>query len=406
MIARMVAVMVCIVVLSACGRQTPPPPPPEDLRVAWTQDGDLYVWSSSDGITSDGITSAGGGTAPGAVSRVILSPDAGRVAFTRAGAHPGESLWVAGIDGTGVRAFDVPPYLRQVAWIDSETLLLNTFTLDASGDIPRGDLYMADSVSGMVTQLDPGGHFSVSPDGTAFVVIDPGAYGERPGRILARHPNGTWVALMDFPAVSTGAHYAFYPEIHWHDETTLYLALPDPDAVYHDLDAAMIPPVALWRLTLDGAHEQVGSVNTSYFGLPQWSFDTAAMAYLTRQQDPNLFTLWTANHDGTGAAIYLSQTVPGDVPVPVWLKDRRAFLYLHENAYWVGTPGEPPQKWLDGGEMLLTLTLKMVDSAVVFLAVRPDGSDLRYALLDDSGGHSTRIASGAALGDFDVAKIR
>jgi hypothetical protein len=394
--------LLCVLLLTGCDSGGESTPAPEDhLLIVWAEGGTLSTWRTED---DQPTTIAGDG-----VRRVFLSPDGQQIAFTRGEEEQDDSLWLIGVDGSdggNPRQIEAEPFIRQVAWIDSRTLAFNTLTVDTLGEVPRDDLYFVDTSTDAVTAIEPGGQISVSPGGDYLLLIDPGSYQEQPGRIQAITPTNDAepVTPMEFPAIATGSHYRFYPAVHWLDATHARVALPDPDAVYHEFDA-QTPPVTLWQIAVDGASEQIGTVSASYFGLPQWSADGAAMVYLQRGEDPNLFGVWLAEGDGSDPTLVHAQETPGDLPLPVWIGDSDRFLYIDDNAYWIGHPGESPQRWLDGGEMLLTQSFKIAGSTLVFVALRAASIELRYANLQDDSGKSRLIASNTGTPHFDVIAV-
>lgn len=388
--------MLICVLLAGCDSDGESAPAPEDNSlIVWAEGGSLHTWHTGDERPT---TLAGDG-----VRRVFLAPDGQQIAFTRGAEEQDDSLWSTGVDGRNERQIDAQPFLRQVAWIDSQTLAFNTLTVDTLGEVPRDDLHIVNSATGEVTAIEPGGQFSVSPGGDHLSLIDPGSYQDQPGRIQAITPTNDAepATLMEFPAIATGSHYRFYPAVHWLDASNARVALPDPDAVYHEFDEPT-PPVTLWQISVEGTSEQIGSVSASYFGLPQWSADGAAMVYLQRGADPNLFSVWVAEGDGSDPTLVHAQETPGDLPLPVWIGDSDRFLYIDDNAYWIGQPGESPQRWLDGGEMLLTQSFKIAGSTLVFVALRAESIELRYANLQNDSGESTLIASSTGSPYFAV----
>ena len=386
-----------VLVCAACDSQSPPATttPTETWVVAWVQDGDLQIRRPGEAIhalTEDDIM------------RVVIAPGGEQIAFTRSDSVGENSLWVIGANGEGETQLDTRPYIHQLAWVDAHTLVFTTFAVDELGAMPRNDLYSVDITTGAVTTVEPGGQFSISPDGVALILIDPGAYQTQPGTIRAlslADIGGTQITLLEFPAISSGAGVPFYPTIAWENNQAIRVALPDPDALYYE-GMADAPLVTLWRLSLDGTQTVIGQAVCSYFGLPIWSADSTAMVYLRRGDDPNLFTLWTADGDGSNPALYFTPATIGELPQVTWINNTQTFLYRSDNAYWISAPGEPPRRWLDGGEMMLTEMYQVVDSTLVFSALHADTLELRYAELDNPAGVSTLIAASRDLLDFDT----
>lgn len=386
---RWLAYLILCLLVAACN-----PSQPEraasagELTVAWVQGGDLYVWRAGD----DPHTAASGN-----IVRPLLSPDGARIAFTRGG--QGETLWVVEADGSNERQIDAPPLIGQVAWLDGETLYFNTLESNPLGPIPREDLHRADISTGEITPIQPGGNFSISPDGEHIAVVHAGEYGEENGRIQVIDPlaERDSVDALDFPAVSTGATYRFYPRIQWADSETFWVAIPHPDAIYND-GKPDAPQVALWRLSVDGTREQIGAAGASFFGLPRWSADGGALVYLQRIETPNQLALYTADGDGSNP-VQVARGEVGTLQPPLWLGESRRFAYIHGDALWLGEPGEEPERWLDSvlGEPVVAGTW------IVFAAGRDETFELRYARIDGQDDASTLIAdTGSAPVVFDA----
>ena len=384
--------------LAACGSDSATDT--KKLLVAWAGEGDLFVWRSGEETQR---------IAEGNIVRVLISPDAEQIAFTRCIEMDcaEDSLWIIGVDGSDERQISVQPYLRQIAWGDANTLAYNTLELAAIGDFPRDDLTLVDVATGEQTALELGGKFEFSPDGTYLALIDPGSYQDQPGRIQVLPVLGEVepVTLLDYPSVSSGAHSPFFPAIYWEDNATFRVTIPGADVIYHEFDG-LAQPVALWRVSLDGTTEQLGNVDSSYFGLPMWSADMSAILYLQRSDaDPGLFDLWLADGDGANAVLVVSQQVANDVPYPIWIGATNTFLYPQDNSYWIGAPGESPRRWWVGDDRLLTSTHQVAGASLVTIALRHDTIELRVADLNDSSGESQLITEGASGLFFDVIEL-
>ncbi|MBZ0277140.1 MAG: hypothetical protein K8I60_13400, partial [Anaerolineae bacterium] len=244
------------------------------LVVAWVENGSLIVWQAGEAQPRR--------VASGGVIRPYLAPDGAHIAYTRGPAGSPESLWV--VDSAGqaeqelvpndrLRPFqNGKPVIGDVAWLDDTVLYFNTGQIYATGQERQDDLWRANTHTREVVLILPrteGGSFSISPDRQQIAVVYPGTYGQRDGRIRLVDPLGQEEGrnLLFFTGVSTGAEYKFYPELFWEaDSAALRVAIPDPDLVYDDVNS---PPTDLWRLSVDGSREHLGSVTASFFGLPQ-----------------------------------------------------------------------------------------------------------------------------------------
>jgi len=351
-------------------------PPDSSLILAWVAEDDLYVWQGEPAqIVADDVLQA------------FIAPDAAHIAFTRADGESPVSLWIVKPDGSDLRQLvnsnalapteGILPYINQVAWLNAHTLIFNT-AVDLS---PSNDLWLLDINSGEIRLLLPpeeGGAFTLSPDAQWIAVVYHGNYGIRDGRIRLITPDGSrQIDLLNFPGVSTGSEYRFYPQIFWEvDSTALRFALPDPDLIY---DESAAPPTVLWRLTIDGSAEQIGAVQASFFGLPTWSFDGRYLTYMQRvgSASDNLFNLILAEGDGTNAITYASGAT-GMLSTPSWIPDSSAFLYAENTGYTIGLPNQPLQPLT-----VSTFAVHFLDSTHYLYATNPP-YELRLAQLNTS----------------------
>jgi hypothetical protein len=360
------------------------------LVVAWQQDDELHL------RTPDGSAQV---IAREGIIQMFPSPAGERVAFTRwESPEPASwALWVVGADGSREQRIDAPPLVAEIRWLDDDTLYFNTIEPGdlhhQLGPTPRNDLYRVDLPNGTMTPVAPGGTFSYSPDGSRLAVVRPGVYDEEPGRITILDPAGRDEPheLLDFPAVSSGTHAPFYPRLHWGDEATLLVAIPKAGAVYA-LDA---PPVTLWRLHIDdGNREIIGEVPASYFGLPRWSNDGAALFYFRREiDDPNILALYLADGDGANAVRYFESGLDAFV-LPAWIPGSQRFVYVNDGAFWLGAPGIEPLRWIEADGLLAGP--QVVGSYVLFVShgAEPGQVELRCANIDDPAGEMAVIATG------------
>ncbi|PJF20932.1 MAG: hypothetical protein CUN56_13670 [Phototrophicales bacterium] len=287
---------------------------PEDLLVTWiTIDGDLYVWYQGEARL----------IASGEVSQVAVSA-AGDVAYVQNGA-----LWLW--QGEVARLVLPSINIAQMTWVNGRLYFKEYEQL-----APSDELYEVDLQTGEVNLVAGGGW--IAQNG---VRILPGDY--ETGR------NGTIVfeeAVLTFPPVATGSHAPFYPDVQQIDLTTIRVAIPTPDALYHEVDS---PPVALWELTPTKAR-QIGTVAARYFGLPIWTADY--LAYLGWDN-----TLYMARADGTQP-----RQIATDIWTYLWVED--TLVYLEPDGLYLVSFESPPRLWLDvvpiqiqvvGAGILLTL---------------------------------------------------
>ncbi len=313
------------------------------LILVWVAEDNLFSWRNGDTEPTQIVS--------GGILQPFIAPHAAHIAFTRAEDGPPITLWLVNADGSDARQLvdsnslalteGIFPYINQVAWLNTHTLIFNT-ALDLA---PYNDLRLLDINTGEIQLLLPpgeGGAFTISPDGQWIAVAYHGSYGSQDGRVRLITSDGSrQFDLLTFAGVSTGSEYRFYPQILWEaDSTALRIALPNPDLIY---DEAAAPLTTLWRLTTDGNAEQIGAVPSSFFGLPQWSSDSHYLTYMQRVGEPadNQFNLILAEGDGTNPITYASG-IAGTLSPPIWIADSAQFFYTHDAASVVGSPGQPP----------------------------------------------------------------
>lgn len=424
LLRRLLMTLVCT--LAACTlteSATPPPPTPAPasapgLTVAWAQAGDLYVWRQGDDIARR--------VASGGVVRPYIAPDGQNIAFTRGPQGSPETLWVVDFAGNAeielvgrgtLRPFGGgAPLVGQVGWYDARVLYFNTLQAFDYGVDPQNDLYRANIRTrevALILARTRGGQFSFSPDRATIIAVYPGTYGRQDGRISALDPLGQSDPrhLLFFTGVATGAEYPFYPQIHWAEDGNLRVAIPHHDAIYSEGDDQG-PPVTLWWLALRGRErEMLGRINTSFFGLPAWAEDGSALVFLRRAGDvtANHFEIYTAAVDGSDAAPYAAGQA-GALQPAVWIPGSGRFIFAQgdRGAYWLGQPGQPPQRIPHPAERILAPPVITVDGALMVYAAQDDagGVSLRAAPLDAAGGGIIPIAGvGTTVPLFDAVLI-
>ncbi len=320
----MLKYLVIIMVLVACSGTPAPTPTAPAITTAWVAGGDLYIWQA--GETRQIVT--------GNVLQAYLAPgltgtnQSIRIAFTRGADVLPETLWLWENE-QATQIENTPVFIHQVAWA-GDRLYFNTME-SAAGQIaplPRDDLYYVDA-DHTVKAAPIGGYISISPGHQNILISKPGTYDETPGEIWLLEP---LTRLINFPAVATGSHFSFYPEIHWINEVSAWVALPDADAVYSEFTPEA-PPIALWRITLqpEPSAQQMGTLQASFFGLPVWNTQ-GRMAYLRRSSTSPDFDLYI--EDTLYAADVLTR--------PFWFDERIIYAksdgYYRDDEYWLNTP--------------------------------------------------------------------
>lgn len=352
----------------------------QQLVVTWVADGDLWIWDSKV-QTPERILF-------GEAIRPVLSPSGERIAFTIGENGLERSIFRINRTAEGVQPLPRDfPLINQIVWRDESTMLFNTLEQTDLGVRPREDLYQVNSDM-VVMQRDTGGHFSLSPDKTQMILVTAGVYGGEAARIRWLDlSTDTLTDLLDFPSVATGSHFPFYPPLHWQDNTTALVAIPDADAIYQETSVESVP-VALWELTAMGETTKRGDIPASFFGLPVPAPSGDKLVYFRRSEtDPNGFALYTSALDGSSTVQYA--IVDNLVPVQ-WLPDGERFVYANDNAYWVGTIENEPQRWVELPSEVITAPM-IVGNGIVYITFNDGQNELRYAPIGDSPSGSILI---------------
>jgi hypothetical protein len=384
------------------------------LVVAWVEAGNLVLWRDGDTIPRR--------IASGGVIRVYLAPDGEHVVFTRGPQGTEETLWVVDAAGAAEQQLVGPkdvrpvrtgkPLIGQVEWYDANVLYFNTLLQTDNGVQAQNDLYRANVRTREVALILPrseGGQFAISPDRQHIAVAYPGTYGRQDGRIKVIDPLGAQPArnLLFFIGVSTGSEYGFYPPSFWEpDNSAVRVVIPDKDSLYAD----HAQPVELWRLPIDNpsGRQQLGIVTASFFGLPKWSSDMSKLTFLQRVGDPtsNQFELFVADGDGKNPISYATGHVGAFEPAR-WIPGTTYFVYASGDpgSYWLGAPGQPPNRLPNAGEPMFTPLF--TDKSVYVFATPPGSSvQLRYAHIEALGAASSPIAFlSAPLSVYDAVVL-
>ena len=180
----------------------------------------------------------------------------------------------------------------------------------------------------------------------------------------------------------------------------LLVAIPDADLIYEDTaETEDVPITRLWRLPIDtpSNRELLGSLRSSFFGLPRWSDNRAAMVYLQRVPQSNRFTIYTADMTGENA-LEILEGEAGTIELPAWIPGSEQFVYSLDEPgrVFVGSAGAE-------GELLteeVVFAPKFVTNDLYVFAttaaVAADGIQMRYARIGErsqaiggSGGYYT-----------------
>ncbi len=366
------------------------------LVVTWLENSEVMVWHTGD-------TAPTHHTVPenlaGNIRQLLISADGQYVALNTT--YPG-SLWLAtstnadlieAVPNEALPVKDDPKYTRigNLQRGANATFYFNTYSQPSHYSFQNNDLWSIDAATRTLELLLPpseGGFFNLSPDNQHIAIIQSGSYGESDGKISLVDSSGQGRQdILTFTAVSTASDYDFYPQVFWEANSTGFnIAIPEKDLIYND-DTAL---AALWHIAIDGTNIQRGSVQATFFGLPQWSDDGANLVYLHRVGDitTNQFELMIATGDGTNPSIYASGEA-GNIGMPHWLPNSDQFIYSQGEPgdYWIGQAGQSPQQFPEK-----LFSPYFVDSRTyVYTTNVGNMFELRYAQL--GGTTSTLIAS-------------
>lgn len=331
------------------------------LVVAWVNAGDLMVWRTGDTLARR--------IASGGVVQAFVAPDTERVAFTRGAQGRAETLWVVDVAGTaeqqliGERPNTYTPGENQIGdvlWLDGRTIYFNTLMQQAPYYTPLNDVYRVDVITREIAQIarpSDGGRITISPDGQHVISIYHGTYQRQDGVLRSMDLLGRDdpTNLLFFIGVSTASEFHFYPEIDWANDATVLVAIPDADLIYSDLEGGDTALTTLWQIPIDAPSNRgiIGTVQASFFGLPQWSSDGQHMSYLRRTGDSNLFTAYLADGNGSNERAIFGGTI-GEIAPPQWLPNSDSFIYAlptpegnGSSQYFIASPTIDPMPLSD-----------------------------------------------------------
>lgn len=216
--------------------------------------------------------------------RPLISPDGNTVLFQRhiTADHPDLNpfeLWLVDIDGTAPRPLvtldQLPGEIGQPIYSDEEILLdrlpsqyawsekgdlilFNTVLEEGYGYLPYYDLWQADPISGLITQLLPegeGGSFALSPDGTTLLIADAVSVS------IADADGKNRRELIQFPFVNTASEYPFIPQPVWAPDSSFGLVAISGPEPFMDQE----PSFTIWRISRLGETEAMTTVPGSNF---------------------------------------------------------------------------------------------------------------------------------------------
>jgi Tol biopolymer transport system component len=375
------------------------PPAPSGLTVAYTDtNNNLWVWSEG----GQPRQLAGSGD----VVQPALSADGSLVAFIRSKDQISFSLWVIHSDGSGekqlVSAEELKPLATapdakgvgvvQLAWVPGQhNLAYNTNSLfEGPGLATNNDLWTVNAESGEKKNVLPagqGGMFYYSPDGRQIAI-------SREDHISLVNADGSGQrAVVKFAPVATYSEGVFYPAPLWSPASD-YLRVVIPPA---DRLAKTVLPTQIWNIPADGSPaSQIGSVTTSYLGVPALSPDLAKLAYLTPVEgaaDPNQRQLHISKADGNGDTVFAT----GTFSFLGWAPDSQHFLFHDgKQAVQLGSLGSAPLVLKD---VPITARPEWADAnRFLFTSPTTEGWSLNVGTLDGGEEQIASMPTGAAFG--------
>ncbi len=362
-------------------------PLPENLVVVWSEDGRLLARLGSAAPVE---LNAAGPLLP------YLSPDGQHIAYLHGTDGIPYSLSVVEIHANHTRLLvksgdlsageTAEVFISQLAWLDNTALVLNTARKTSFGQDHRDDLWQVDVQNGEIHMLLPpseGGAFTISPDRKWIAVVSAGHYDHEDAQVrLLNTETDEARDIIAFPAVSTGSEYPFYPQVFWEaDSQSFRAALPGKDLIYEEANGSSI--VALWRFSVSGSTEQIGSVAASYFGLPRWSDDGKHLVYLRRAGAfvDNQFALFLADGNGNNPIEYAAGEA-GTLGMPGWIPGSSQFMYARGEpaTYWLGRVGEAAAQI----PVPIFNPIILTDGQIVYASEPVGPSELRYMRIDES----------------------
>lgn len=291
---------------------------PDGLRIAYVSEGNLWLWSAEVGAkmaySGDEVYDlrfSDDGTLVAFMTRIEDRQVVEGVRFSH--------FWVVNSDGSNLRqllnaatvnalspipgrALGAVPYHWQFV-PGTHTLAFNTRLLfTGPGVVVQDDLRLLDVDAGSVSTLldvDQGGKFSYSPDGSQMALV-------RPGEIDLVNADGgnRRDNVLTHPIVNTASDYHFYAIPRWHsDSSQLSVVIPSAQP-FGD-----IPSMSVWTIPADGSSPSLesefpGGMAVFYSDL-MLSPDFSKVAYMERFGEPS-DTIWemrAANLDGSGDTV-------------------------------------------------------------------------------------------------------
>ncbi|RPI82777.1 MAG: hypothetical protein EHM41_17560 [Chloroflexi bacterium] len=306
---------------------TTEPAPAQPLKIAYTKDGDAWLWVEGGSPTQ--LTTSGG------VIDIRLSDDGSVVAFLKQATELISELWAVNADGSNEHPLVTAGELRQVdprafgvtvnryEFVPGSHVIAYNTRQVFEGPVyfMYNDLNLVDSGTLEKRTLLPvgeGGDFFYSPDGSQIALTT----SEYIQIVNADGSNRRHV--LDFQRINTASEYQFYPTPVWAaDSSRMAVVIPPVEPFNYPIGMSTI-----YSIPVDGsAAVQVGQVEAMY--LPGFTYISPDMRYvlyakMVGEPEQNLRELHLFNLDGSGDRMLLSALV-----IPVGWAGEEFFTYNH-----------------------------------------------------------------------------
>jgi Tol biopolymer transport system component len=334
------------------------PPSPPVFMIIYTDAGN--IWLLEGGSPPQQLTNSG------FAEEVLISSDGQKIAFTRRLSFDDlAELRAVNADGSGEtvllsteemkalypstlesKGFDI----AQMAFLPgTHDLIFNTYeAFEMIGVAMTDDLLRINTDTGDLTRVlapKKGGRFSISPDGTRIVVI-------QPNRIHLINPDGSGLStdLITYAPVITYSEFLYYAQPVWtRDSGAVGFAIPSEDPLGGS------PSGDIWRIPRNGSSAvKTATIPGDFYFSQVFSVSTLSphldrVAFTRESGTPNIWELYIANSDGTAETIYDT----GEINWEGWTPDGIHFVYSLSDPMdlLIGSEGNPPASLVNGMDL-------------------------------------------------------
>ena len=324
----------------------PPGGPPAVLRIAYLDDGDVWLWTEGAGAAEiyDGAFGA---------NDVRISDDGMVVAFQLFDGYTFVGLWAVNSDGTNARslvdaatvtsmgtnpgAVGTEPYSWEFI-PGSHTVAFNTRQFyEGPGLDIQEDLHLVDADSAVLTTLlaaETAGEFYYSPDGSQIALVTPTTIS-----LINADGSNRRDDVLVYNSLITYSEYQWYAKPRWAaDGNSLRVAIPTADI----LDPAAT--VAVFDIPTDGSPATsmgfTAAEPLAFMHQNVVSPDLQKLAFLRRAGVPT-DNIWEI-HFADLSTFALSYFHTGGVRFEVWSPDSVRFVFEEGGHLYVGQMGVTP----------------------------------------------------------------